>query len=75
MRPQPGEVSDFGLGGRNDQKAILGQSRHGQVGLDAATLVEPLRINQPAGRQVDIVRGDAVQDTECITTFESKLGE
>ena len=48
-------------GAGDDVEAVLGQPRHGQVGLDAAARVEKLRIGQPARRLRHIVGADPVE--------------
>ena len=41
---------DLGFGGADDQISILGQAGYRQVGLDPTALIQPLRVNNPAGR-------------------------
>ena len=57
-REQPGDVAVGGVGG-DHQEPVVGQLRHGQVGLDPAVVVEPLGVGDPprlavhvAGRQL-----------------------
>src|SRR5690606_1790629 len=54
---------------------VLGDTRHRQVGLDPAALVEPVGIDDPARLDVDVGRRYALQAAAGVATAHEVLGE
>src|SRR3546814_3077532 len=63
-----GEVAHLPGGGGDDEEFGLRQAGDGQVRLDPAALVQPLRVDGAAGGHVDPVRRDPVQRSEEHTS-------
>ena len=72
---QPGEVAHLGGRSGDDQKAVWRLARHGQVGLDAATHIEPLGVDDLAHRHGDVVGADLVEHALGIRPLHQKLGK
>ena len=72
---QPVEVADLGGCGGDDQVAVGGFAGDGEVGFDAAVVVEPLGVDDLADGDGDIVRADVVEDPFGVGAFEAVLGE
>jgi len=51
------------------------QTRHGEIGFNAASVVEPLGVDHFPGRNGDVVGADVVQHAGGVRAFESKFGE
>src|SRR5262245_66480823 len=75
MTPEPGEVAGLRLGAGDDQVTVLGKTGDGEVRLDAAALVQPLGIDDPAGSDIDVIGRDAVQHRQRIASLENEFGE
>jgi hypothetical protein len=55
--------------------AISEEARDGEIGFDPAALVQPLRVDDLAGRHVDVVRADTIQHASRVGAFEPEFGE
>ena len=75
MALQPVEVPDLGLGTGDNEIGALAQAGHGQIRFDAALLVEPLGVDELAGRDVDVVGTHAVQRGHGIRALQPELGK
>ena len=73
MPLEPRHVARLRRRTRHDKKAIFSQTRDGQVRFDAAALIEPLRIDDLAWRDVDIIGADTVQNFQRIAAFDRIL--
>ncbi len=58
---KPSEVAPAGGGPGDDEVLVLSGSGHREIGLDAAVVVAPLRVDDPADLDVDVVGRDVVQ--------------
>ena len=58
---EPVDVPHLTLRPGHDEEAVLGEAGHGDVGLDAAAVVEPLRVDDAARGNRDVVGADAVE--------------
>ena len=75
VAPEPCEVTRLrGTAGHHHELAF-GKPRHGEVGLDAASLIAPLGIDDTAGIDVDIIGGNLVQHLRRILALDQKLRE
>jgi len=72
---EPVEVLAFGLRAADDQERRLAETRHGEVGFNAAPVVEPLGVDHFPGRNGDVVGAHTVQHAGGIRAFEPKFGE
>src|SRR3546814_20707295 len=70
-----GEVAHLPGGGGDDEEFGLRQAGDGQVRLDPAALVQPLRVDGAAGGHVDPVRRDPVQHGERVAPLDELFGE
>src|SRR3546814_21065336 len=70
-----GEVAHLPGGGGDDEEFGLRQAGDGQVRLDPAALVQPLRVDGAAGGHVDPVRRDPVQHGERVAPLDEIFGE
>src|SRR5262245_52524490 len=59
----------------DDQIAVLGETGHRQIGLDAAALVQPLGIDDASRLDVDVVGRDAIEHGPGVATLEDEFGE
>ena len=75
MALQPVKIPRFRGGGGDDQVAVLAQARHRQVGLYAALLVQPLRIDDAPGGHIHIVGANPVQRSHRVPALQAILGE
>ena len=60
---------------RHHQEGVGGEPGHGQVRLDAAAGVQHLRIDQAAGRHVDVVGAEPLEHRERVGALETELAE
>jgi hypothetical protein len=72
---EPIEILGLGLRPAHDQKGTVAEPSHREIGLDAPAVVQPLRVDDLAGRYRDIVRAHMVQHPLGIGAFEAELGE
>ena len=69
VAPHPGlDVAVRGVGG-DDQEALVVELGDGEVGLERAALVEPLRVGDAAGVAVDVVGRDAVEHAPGVAAL------
>ena len=61
--------------GRDDQEPVLGQAGDGDVRLDAAALVEPLRVDDPARLDRDVGRADPSELALGVAALDEDLAE
>ena len=59
--------------GDDDQEPVVGELRDGQVGLEPAVAVQPLRVRDLAPSAVDVVRRDPVQAPARVASLHEKL--
>ena len=72
---QPRKIARLARSRRHDHELIRRETRDREVRLDAGTLVEPLRVDELAGRDIDLRDRDPVQQRECVRTLHEELGE
>src|ERR1019366_9850408 len=72
---QPIEFFGLGFGAGDDQVGVLAETRDGQIRFDAAALVQPLRVDDSAGRNRHVIGGDSIDYALGIAAFQPKLGE
>ena len=72
---QPGHVARLGCGTGNDKELVVLKPGHRQVGLDAATLVQPLGIDNAPRLHVDVRCRNAVQHLQRIAALDRVFGE
>ena len=72
---QPVQIAVLARRAGHDQKGVLGEARHREIGLDAAALVQPLRIDDAAGRDRDVVRADPLQRRFGVAPLKEELAE
>src|SRR5437763_10425383 len=72
---QPGEIARVRRARGDDEECVLGLARDREVGLDAAALIQPLRIDDPADRHVDVIGADPSEHHRRIAAPEHELGE
>ncbi len=75
VAPEPCHVAGLRHGAGDHQEFVFGKPCHGEIGLDAAALIEPLGVNDAARLDVDIVGADAVQHLAGIAALDGKFGE
>ena len=75
MAFQPGEIARLRRGGRDDEEARFALARDRQVGLDAAALIEPLRVDDLADGNRDVVGANPVEHGLGVRAFEHELGK
>ena len=75
MALEPREIAPRHACAAHHQELVLGEPGHGQLRLDAAALVQPVRVHEPAGRDVDIVAADALQLPACVPALDEVLRE
>ena len=73
MALKPIEIARFGFGTCHDQKRRRAQPSHRQIGLDTALLVQPLRINQLARRDIDVIGANPVEHAHRIAALQPEL--
>ena len=72
---EPGKIASLWGCPGNHHELVFGQPGDRQVGFDAAPLVAPLGIDDPARRDVDVVGRNPVQHLQGILALDQKLGE
>ena len=60
---------------RDDHETIPGETGDGEIGLDAAALVQPLGVDDPAWSDVDVIGRDAVEHRHGVAALEHEFGE
>ena len=73
--PQPAQVVLPDRGPGDHQVAVGRDPGHRQVALDAAALVEQLRVDDPADRYVHVVRAQPLEERDRTRTDDLDLGE
>ena len=72
---EPVKIADFRGGSRHDQEAILSETRDRQIRLDSSLFVQPLRIDDTTGPNVNVIGAYVVQHPCGISSFKPVLGE
>ena len=72
---QPGPVPGLGRGRGHHQEAVQAQAGHGQVGLDTAPVVAPLRVHRSAHGHVDAGCAQLVEHEQRVGAVHRELGE
>ena len=72
---EPGEIAPRHPGAAHHQEFVLGEPRHRELRLDAAALVQPVGVHEPAGLDVDIVAADALQRPTGVAALDDVLGK
>ena len=75
MPAQPGEVALQRRAGHDEEEGRLRQPRDRQVALDAAALVEHLRVDDLARRHVDVVGAEPLQEGAGVAALDPDLAE
>ena len=75
VQPEPAEVGVDGPGARDDPEALRLETGHRHVADDAAAVVEELRVDDRAGRAVDAVVTDALEQARRTGTGDLDLPE
>src|SRR5262245_30507999 len=75
MIADPAEVVGAKTGAGNDVEAVLGKAGDGEVGLDAAAVVEQLGVGDATGRMGHVIGADQRQSTACRGTGELEFGK
>ena len=60
--------------GGDDEELVLGQPGHGQVGLDAAALVEPLGVDHLADGRGHVIGADVLKHLFGVRSLNHELG-
>ena len=72
---QPSEIAGLADRRSDDEVARLGEPRDGEVGLDAAAIVEPLRVDDAAHRHIHLAGREAVEHRTGVPALDEVLGE
>ena len=72
---EPEGIPHLELAGGHDQIVVVCEPCDGEIGLDAARIVEPLRVDDAAGRHVHLVGGNPAQHPRGVPALEAELGE
>ncbi len=75
MQAQPAEIGVDRRGARDDAEALLGETRDGDVGDDAAARVEELRVDDAPGLAIDVRVADALEQRGCARALDRDLAE
>ena len=59
--------------GDDHEKAIRSQFADGEIGLDSAGFIEPLRVGDRAGVAVDLVGANAIEDRSGVTPLHQQF--
>src|ERR1700722_1685065 len=72
---EPSQIACLRGGRYHDEKTIRGLPCDGQVSFYAATFIEPLRVDDPADRDREVVCRDPVEDVLRVRTLDDEFGE
>src|SRR4029450_38872 len=72
---EPSDIAAKRGGTRYDEKRRVRKACHRDVGLDAAAIIKPLRVNDTAGGDCDIVGTEALQNGLRIRSLHADLAE
>ena len=72
---QAGPVPGLGRGRGHHQEPVEAEAGHGQVGLDAALIIAPLRVRRLAHRHVDAGGAQLVEHRQRVGSVHGELGE
>ena len=75
MARDPVSVSDLGREGGHHQEAVVVEAVDGQVGLDAAPVVQPCGVHRRAWFDVHVGRRDPVQHGAGVRSLDEQLGQ
>ncbi len=60
---------------RHDHEPVLGKPRDCQVRLDATAIIQPLRVDNLANGNIDVVGADVIEVLRCVFSFDKELTE
>ena len=75
LRVEPGAVAALVGRSADDEEAPVVEAGHGHVGFDAAAIVQPLRVHEPAGLDGNVVGADPAQDRLGVAALDELLPE
>ena len=75
MTFEPIEILDLGFGPCDDQIGGFRQTCDGKVRLNPAFFIQPLRVDELARRDINVICTDAVEDSHGVTAFKPEFGE
>ena len=71
----PGGIVGGGRGCRHDEVRVFGKAGHRQIALDAAARVQHGGVDDPTGRDIDVVGAEPLQHGRRVRSFQAELGE
>ena len=75
MTPEPRQIPSLGGGRGHDQKPRFAFTGNRQIGLNATELIEPLRVDDPADRNGDVIGADPIEDRFGVGSLQEVLSE
>ena len=72
---EPRQIASRDPRAAHHQVLVFREPGHGELRLDAAALVQPMRVHEPAGLDVHVVGADALQRSAGVAALDDVLRE